>query len=246
MKRINLFYLFSVFFVYACVNMPTEENNQPPYWNIDYAFEAPSDWQTYNFAGAFSVAIPEYMKPDYFELIMDKDTLDSGDVMPNFSLGKNELDEEAMNPGEVKTITFKSNKTLEGYNNYSRIYIEYRQGRNGEYPTRYSRTPSMFDAEGVELSKRLIKQCLGDGVLLCVLDRSWQMLNAGCVLDICYRRMGHTKDSGSTTVHIFILKDYDKYILMTVSYNTRYKDSYKDLFNIVNTIRWTNPNIISR
>lgn len=245
MRLINLFYFLLFCLVCSCGNNSTKENDSP-YWKIDMTFDAPSDWQIYNFANAFSIAIPEYMKPDYFELVMDKDTLDNGDILPNYSLGKNTLDEESMSPGEVKTMTFKSNKSLEGYDNYSRIYIEYRQGRDGDFPPRYNHTPSMFDTEGVELSKQLIKQCLGDGVLLCILDRSWQVLNAGLVLDVCYRRMGHTRDSGSTTVHIFILKDYDKCILMTVSYNTRYKDSYKDLFNIVNTIRWTNPNIISR
>ena len=228
----------------ACTSSPNKENIDP-YWKVDISFDAPSNWKTYNYANAFSISIPEYMRPTQTELIIDKDSLNNEEAKNPFGIAENKLNDEPLKPGEVKTMVFKPDRSLKEYDNYSRIYIEYHQGNNGDFLKRYD-MPSLYDPDGILLCKQLIQQCLGTGVLLCVLERTWQPLNAGMVLDICYRRMGHSKDSGSTTVHIFVLKDFDKSIFMTISYSTKHKEAYKDLFNVVNTIKWTSPNIISQ
>lgn len=226
------YYLYSIFILslllFSCDKKHTKEDKNP-YWKVDETFIAPPDWETYTYANAFSISIPPYMRPQSFELT------------GLGAIDKNTLTEESLSPGNIGTTSFKPDKSIPGYNNYSRIYIEYRQGNDGDFIKRHD-VPDLYNETNIEQSRQLIKTCLGSGILLRVLDRTWLFTNAGCVFDICYRRAGHTKDSGSTTVHIFILNDYDKQIFMTVSYNTKYKEAYKDLFNIVNTIKWIAPN----
>lgn len=58
-------------------------------------------------------------------------------------------------------------------------------------------------------------------------------------LDLCYQRVGNTENAGPVTVHIYYLQHTDEAVLLTVSYHDKNKEKFKDLFNIVQTLEWS-------
>lgn len=194
------------------------------FWEIDDAFIAPADWQTKEYAKAFIIKLPPYMRENTF--------FEEDHALLNEPVETNGWWEE----------TFGSDKKDGIHNSFSWVNIKYMKGNDGDY-NGYSDILSMSDPNVDSLCDQLIKYQVGQGKLIKVLSKKLLLLEGMTALDMCYQRRGNTEGEGPVTVHIFFLQNYNEAVQITVSYHDKNKDVYKDLYNIVATFKWNNKNL---
>lgn len=206
----------------SCGNRETS-NIEAEYWRVDETFVSPSDWETREFADAFSLDIPPYMRETYMA--------DEGHLLTDTPLV----------PGEWNETSFNSKRNDTAHDNYAHIGIKYLKGNDGDF-NGYLDCLFPSQPEVSQFCDLLIKKQLGTGKLIKVLDKQFICLNDCGGLDMCYQRVGNTIGEGPVTVHIFFLQNYDEAVQVTVSYHEKNKDAYKDLYNLIATFKWKNKN----
>ena len=220
----------------SCGSSSSKSDVRPEFWETNNDFEAPADWTSYTYADAFSVQIPDYMKENSFETVIDEEKLKSGDEH-FMSAQENTLSESALNTGQMAEMTFSARHDSI-HNSYARIYIQYMKANDGDFLD-YLDRPDLNREDSKAFCDMLIKKQLGSGTLIKVRRRDMFITNkCNMALDICYQRAGNTENEGPVTVHIYYLQHTDEAVLMTVSYHDKNKEQYKDLFNIVQTLEW--------
>lgn len=237
MKKYNFLLIALIaMFISSCGNS-SRTGGPAEFWETNMDFVAPADWKTYTYAGAFSIQIPEYMKENAMESVIDEEKLKNGDE--DFtSAKKNTLSENVLSAGQTADMTFSARHDSI-HNSYARIAISYMKANNSDFLD-YLDCPDLNREDSKQFCDLLIKKQLGSGTLIKVRKREMIFTNkTNYVLDICYQRVGNTENEGPVTVHIYYLQHTDEAVLITVSYHDKNKEQYKDLFNIVQTLEWT-------
>lgn len=237
MKRFQSIVLAIIALVCVSCGNNNATKVEKEFWETNMDFEAPADWETYSYADAFSIQIPNYMKEKEYETFIDPQKVQKGDS--NFmSLQENTLGDKPLGIGESADMSFTA-RNDSAHNSYARIHIQYMKSVMGDFNDSYDLI-DMNRADTKEFCDILIKNQLGNGRLIKVRNQEMIFTNkANVALDVCYQREGNTDNEGPVTVHIYYLQHTDEAILLTVSYHDKNKDLYKDLFNIVETIDWT-------
>lgn len=234
--------IFSFFIVIVIVLFPSCANSSRTdapleFWETDNDFEAPANWITYTYADAFKIEIPPYMKENSYEAVVDRDKLEKGDE--NFmSAQKNTLSESPLSPGQTAVMTFSARHDSI-HNSYARIFIQYMKANDGDFLD-YLDQIDINRNDFKVFCNQLLKTTLGSGKLIKIRRRDTFLTNkTNMAIDICYQRAGVTETEGPVTVHNYYLQHTDEAVLITVSYNDKNKEQYKDLFNIIQTFDWT-------
>lgn len=234
----------STVFCFISLILPTTAcgNNQPPrpleFWEVNSDFQAPVNWKQYDYADAFSIKIPTYMHEKTMQVVIDEEKFKNGDDNC-FSAEQNTLAEYPLNPGEVAETSFDADHSDGIHKGYAHIGIMYMKGNTGDFLD-YLDNADLTRPDSKEFCDLLIKSQLGSGVLIKVLKKDMVLTNeCNMMLDLCYQRAGNTEGEGPVTVHIFYLQHTDEAVRITVSYHDKDKDVYKDLFNIIETLNWT-------
>lgn len=194
------------------------------FWEIDDTFTAPADWQTKEYAKAFSIQLPPYVK-----------------VRANYEEDHVLLDEPVESNGWWDE-TFTSDKSDGIHNSWSWVNIKYMKGNDGDF-NGYSDVLSTSDPIVDSFCDQLIKYQVGEGKLIKVLSKKLLLLEGTTALDMCYQRRGNTEGEGPVTAHIFFMQNYNEAVQITVSFHDKNKEAYKDLYNIVTTFKWNNKNL---
>lgn len=237
MKKVNLMILAIAAMMFTSCGGNTNSNVTAEFWETDNSFEAPADWKTYSYAGAFSIQIPGYMKENLYESVIDEQKLMNGDDQ-FMSAQMNTLSNDALNIGESAEMTFSARHDSL-HNNYARVYIRYMKATKGDFLD-YMDRADLDREDSKAFCDLLLKDQLGTGTLIKVRRREMFLTNkCNMALDLCYQRAGHTENEGPVTVHIYYLQHTDEAVLMTVSYHDKNKEQFKDLFNIVQTLEWS-------
>lgn len=237
MKRIQFIILVLTAMLYASCGNTAATKVEKEFWETNMEFEAPADWETYSYADAFSIQVPNYMKEKAYETIIDAQKAQIGDS-DFMSLQENTLGDKPLEIGESADMSFSA-RNDSVHNSYARIHIQYMKSTKESFNDNYDLI-DMNRADTKEFCDILIKNQLGNGRLIKVRNQEMIFTEKGNVaLDVCYQREGNTDNEGPVTVHIFYLQNNDEAILLTVSYHDKNKDLYKDLFNIVETVDWT-------
>lgn len=237
MKRIQLIILAYTAMLFASCGNTATTKVEKEFWETNMDFEAPADWETYSYADAFSIQIPNYMKEKAYETFIDAQKAQKGDS-DFMSLQENTLGDKPLEIGESADMSFSA-RNDSTHNSYARIHIQYMKSAMDSFNDNYDLI-DMHRADTKELCDILIKNQLGNGRLIKVRNQEMIFTNkANVALDVCYQREGNTDNEGPVTVHIYYLQNNDEAILLTVSYHDKNKNLYKDLFNIVETIDWT-------
>lgn len=177
------------------------------------------------------------MKENSYEAVVDRDKLEKGDE--NFmSAQKNTLSESPLSPGQTAVMTFSARHDSI-HNSYARIFIQYMKANDGDFLD-YLDQIDINRNDFKVFCNQLLKTTLGSGKLIKIRRRDTFLTNkTNMAIDICYQRAGVTETEGPVTVHNYYLQHTDEAVLITVSYNDKNKEQYKDLFNIVQTFDWT-------
>lgn len=239
MKQVAYIFIAIVtMIISSCGGSSYKSDVQAEFWETNNDFDAPMDWKTYTYADAFSIKIPDYMKENIYDTIIDEEKLKNGDE-DCMSAQMNTLSESALDPGQTAGMSFSARHDCV-HNSYARIYIRYIKANGGDFLDHLDR-PNLDREDSKAFCNMLIKEQLGSGTLVKIRRREMFMTNkCNMALDLCYQRVGNTEDEGPVTVHIYYLQHTDEAVLMTVSYHDKNKEQYKDLFNIVQTLEWKN------
>ena len=232
-----LFFIATVIVLFPSCANSSRTDTPLEFWETDNDFETPADWITYTYAAAFKIEIPPYMKENSYETVIDRGKLEKGDE--NFmSAQKNTLSESPLSSGQTAFMTFSARHDSI-HNSYARIFIQYTKANNGDFLDNLDDIDITKD-DFKTFCKLLLKTTLGSGKLIKIRRRNAFLTNkTNMAIDICYQRVGVTETEGPVTVHNYYLQHTDEAVLITVSYNDKNKEQYKDLFNIVQTFDWT-------
>ena len=237
MKKVYFILIaFVSILISSCGNSSSRTEAPAEFWETNNDFEAPTDWNIRTYADAFSIKIPNYMKDNLYDTVIDEEKLKNGDPYC-MSASMNTLGDNTLEAGQMAEMTFSARHDSL-HNSYARIYIRYMKANDGDFLD-YLDRPDLDREDSKAFCDQLIKNVLGTGTLIKVRRRDMFMTNkCNMALDICYQRAGNTENEGPVTVHIYYLQHTDEAVLMTVSYHDKNKEQYKDLFNIVQTLEW--------
>lgn len=236
MKKLNFFFLAIVtMLISSCANSSRTKTSLE-FWETNNDFEAPAEWISYTYGDAFKIKIPPYMKENAYENVFDKNKLEDGNGA-FMSAQKNMLSNTPLSSGQTAVMTFSARH--DGiHNGYARIFIQYIKANEGDFLD----CLDYIDIERADFKafcNQIIKTTLGAGKLIKIRRKdTFYTHKSNMSIDLCYQRVGVTENNGPVTVHNYFLQNTDEAVLITVSFNDKNKEQYKDLFNIVQTLEW--------